>query len=358
VSRLLYSFEGIYKESRRPKKIIKNDVIELYFNLINFLLLTNIFPPNDNIDKYDIGNGKYNRMHINLRIGLIKGVLPEFLLKIDNVAFHHFIQDNFSLSEIKGILKMSPCQTWKKLFTNKKFKRNIIIDFIKSQNDNYIKIKFLKYCKNDTPSFLLKNVGLATEIFVLLFLLLQNYGYIIPLLLHQRIFRNFRDVFSSNTSSKDIKEKYIMTPTDFLLLSKGRIFALELGRDKPELISTLASISGIPTVYIDAKLNLGPKFGYKCNYCFVSFTICRKYIDLFKIGKIEKVTCSNCVYINNCRDKVYAYNLKNNDKIKKHIHCSCYEKMTSVQKELIYISLEPLPTYPIVTGLDKIELGL
>lgn len=360
VSRLLYSFEEIYKDSRKSKYSLKDEVIDLYFGLINFLLLTNIFPPNEDIDKYDIGNGKYEEIHKSLRLNLIKELLPKQIKSLNDELFNKFVESYFQFREIKKIFGVTT-SSWKDLFGKAQYDRKKIEEYIKEKDIDYFKDnkKIFDFCKEETPPFLLKNVGLASELFVLLYLLSLNCGYVIPLLLHQRIFSNFKDLFSEKSSYNGIKEKFVMIPTDFLLLKKGRTFALELGRGKTELISTLASISGIPTIFIDVNSNLGPKLGYKCNYCFTSFTVCQKYIDNFKKGTMEQriESCSGCNYLSDCQSKVYQYTLKAKPNIKKHIHCSCYDQMTPVQKDLIEVGETMLPSYPIVKGLDKLELG-
>jgi len=350
--RLIYSFEKIYKQSVKGSSDLGNEVVDELFQLINFLLLTNIFPPNDNIDHQDIGNGKYTDVHLDLRANLIDNILPKLIDILDEVSFMEFLQFHFKLSELKKISQIK-CNSWNQFFSHTSYNSSVLKNHI-IQNYSSYRNRFDYYCKTDAPPFLPKNVGLATEIFVYLFLMANDYGYVVPLLLHQRLFSNFLEVFSPNKNVSVVKENYVMVPTDFLLLKRGRVVALELGRGKPELISGFASISGIPTIFVDSYLNLGPKLGYKCNYCFNSLAICQKYIDNFKQGIITDIDCSDCSFLNTCNDKVYEYNFKD---LKKHIHCDCYNQLTQKFKSQLKINSNPLPVYPEVIGLDKLRLG-
>lgn len=362
ISRLFYSIEDIYKKKGGNDKL-KNEMIDIYFNLINFLLKTNIFSPNDDIDQKDIGNGIYLNKNKKFRENLAKEILIKYLERCETSKFFNFLKTYYNLKEIEIIIQKR-IKRWNDIGKNVEIAeiKNKLLGYYKNKtiisNDGCLK----KLCRDKTPPFLLKNVGLATEMFVYIYLITQNYGYIVPLLLHQRLYSNIEEILSKKINEEEaIKEKYVMIPTDFLLLSKGKTYALELGRGKTELISTLASIAAIPTIYIDATLNVGHKFGYKCNYCFNSFDVCNKYIENFKIGKTkEKLDCKECEYSDECKSKVYEYKLCKDKKIIKHIHVSCYNDMKKKYKDALIINEEKgaMPTYPAVTGLEKLSLGL
>lgn len=361
VSRLMYSVHDARKKVLTGLNGLKDELIDAFFNLINFLLLSNIFPPNDGIDTKDIGNGKYENEHKNLRFHLIKNLLPSILREYNDSEFQTFVKKCYTIAELITICPLLSGGTWDRIFNHPNFSKDEIITFLETQPYSYFNRRGLDtYCRNDAPSFLLKNVGLATELFVYLSLISMEYGYVIPLLLHQRLFSCLKNIFSGSITTSDIEEKNILVVTDFLLISKGRIYALELGRGKPDLISSFASVSGIPTIFIDAHLNLGPKFGYKCNLCYNSFTICKKYIKEFKLGNINpEPLCLDCEFSNTCKDKTYQFVWIDDRSVKGHIHKECYDLLSTTKKSKFEIDINVIySTYAIVENLEKLKLGL
>jgi len=133
-------------------------------------------------------------------------------------------------------------------------------------------------------SILPKRVGIAPELLVYCWLIRKNYGYIIPLLLAQRLLGKGKSI----------------TPPDFLLIrSKGEIFGLEVGVGKERQIASFSSITGIPvfTVGIGSVEQPQP---YRCDKCLRWIIYCPFVIDICKenkdkLGQVH-ITCTNCVY--------------------------------------------------------------
>ena len=96
---------------------------------------------------------------------------------------------------------------------------------------------------------MIKNIGLAKELFVFHKLISQNIGFVIPTLLYQRIFKALYEA-----PSKKSNQLFVVRVPDFLVIKGGRVVGIELGRErqffgtrKAELITTFSSACGIPT---------------------------------------------------------------------------------------------------------------
>jgi len=64
-SRLAYALDDYREEKEKIKQMYR-----LWFDIINYLLITNIFSPNDNIDRVDLGTGKYEEIQVHLWAGV------------------------------------------------------------------------------------------------------------------------------------------------------------------------------------------------------------------------------------------------------------------------------------------------
>lgn len=220
--------------------------------------------------------------------------------------------------------------------------RNLILDELSSSkglgNDFFEegmqKIKFLRLkdytgriCRGEGKeyeqffdSILPKRVGIAPELLVYSWFIRKKYGYILPLLLNQRILGNYQSI----------------TAPDFLLLrSKGEIFGLEVGAGKERQIASFSSITGIPvfTVGIGSIEHPQPFRCDKCLrwiiYCPNVITICKENLD--KLGQIhlQCVECASYKDLNEIKAKcpyiVYygeAYNYANEVARRRyHYHC-------------------------------------
>jgi hypothetical protein len=309
-SRLPFLVEEFLKEvakNNNPKKLW--DFYKVWFNFINYLLITNIFALNENIDQCDIGTGKYEDKEWTIREVIVRKIFLNLPISICLPTLFANINKN-ELKELgsKLGLKKEETKTRKdkliKIISKRLEEEKIGMKFKEWLNELPIDSRLWKkltsnFMKYRTPPFLIKNVGLSGELFVLSVLMNENIGYLIPLLLHQRLFSNLKEVLK--TPKVTSIDKYVLFPPDFLLLKQGRVIGMELGGGKTDLISTFAAVSGLPTAYVsprveNSKFKVNRVFGYKCNLCLLSYTVCDKFIELFSeggdIGKIaHKLTC-------------------------------------------------------------------
>ncbi len=228
-----------------------------------------------------------------------------------------------------------------------------------------------------TPPFLIKNTGLAKELFVWQKLVLKNIGFVVPTLLYQRIFKGLSIYFSNDNG-------IIMVPTpDFLIIKGGRVMGVEVGRERPffrtrkaELVTTFSGACVIPTTQVNVKignplidLSIGSwfDFGFKCNRCYRSFIMCKAFIereinDDLQFEKIrpEDRTCVNICGehgMRECPDAAIAAKVKNyasGRTIEKIVHLKCLYKDNIPHVELQKV----VPLYPVVEGLSTLMEGL
>jgi hypothetical protein len=205
-----------------------------------------------------------------------------------------------------------------------------------------------------------KNIGLATELFAYMGMTRENVGYVIPLLLHQKLFHSF-----CSLNQKEVYGQSWIAPTDFMLVSKGRFYAVELGRGKPELMSDFASVTGIPTGFIDVHLNTNNKLGYKCPICYNAFTICDEYQRQFlrfdnPIAMPE--FCSDCTLNDSCSDKILecskSKDTKETQSIRFHCHASCFQSLSVKERRRLKVISNEKPSFPVIEGIDKIKRGI
>jgi len=375
-SRLPFLIEQFLGED--TKKL--SDFYNVWFNFINYLLVTNIFAPNNNVDLIDLGTGKYKDKQWIIR----KVITKEIILKLSKIIspnqfFSLKLLDGLPLTELKKIgykigmteneLKKRKNEIIKKMYEKMKEESNKsrVIQWLEHESINSIVLEKLtkNFMKDKTPAFLIKNIGLAEELYVFSALCKEDMGYVIPLLLHQRLFTRIKDALMN----KNVKfiDKYICFPTDFLLLKHGRTIAVELGRGKPDLISTFAAVSGLPTVYINTVMKntnfkIERDFGYKCNLCMLSYIICDKFIEIFSKGKEivemkpQDLTCIKLcgqTKAKICEDSVIRTKIQNKNY---EVHYQCFlEHYPDKAKHIEIKNLFPL--FPEVKGLKEIKLG-
>ena len=191
-------------------------------------------------------------------------------------------------------------------------------------------------------SLLPKRVGFVPEILVYAYLIRKNYGYVVPLLLAQRLLG---------------KWSYIIPPDFLLLRSKGEIFGLEVGTGKERQIASFSSITSIPvfTVGIGTPEQPQPYRCGKCRkwiiYCDRVIEVCSKNQDNGRGYLICKKECP--LYYKECPYTVYygeAYDYSG--KIRKlRYHYSCV-KDDPLVKEKEFDLIAPIP---FVSGLENIS---
>jgi len=207
--------------------------------------------------------------------------------------------------------------------------------------------------ENIFDSLLPKRVGCVPELLVYCYLIRKNYGYVVPLLLSQRLLGNRQSI----------------VPPDFLLLrSKGETFGLEVGTHKERQIASFSTLTSIPvfTVGIGSPEEPQP---YRCGKCRKWIIYCDKVIEtcaknLDKPGQ-EFIDCSKCenfgnpltgekycpyiVYFGKAHD--YAGNIR-----ELRYHYSCVKDDEVVQEKLRRAQKPKLiAPLPVVYGLEAIK---
>mgnify|MGYP007013838354 CR=1 FL=1 len=230
-----------------------------------------------------------------------------------------------------------------------------------------------KFLRERTPPLLIKNVGLAKELFVFHKLVTKNIGFVIPTLLYQRIFKGLNNIFLVG------KKLVAVNVPDFIVIKGGRAIGVEVGRErsffrtrKAELVTKFSGACGIPTTQINVRVG-NPlverwyDFGFKCNRCYRSFILCEKFIE-GEIGegipfdRVEKqnLTCLDLCgeeRARRCLDAVVNARIKNYTTgrlNKKFVHHRCLynDEVTRVKDADI------IPLFPIIEGMEVLEEGL
>lgn len=318
------------------KKIVTN-----LLKLINFLLYTHIFGPNDKIDKHPINGISYSDYHKRLRKDLTIYIVDNFISKLNPALVCKIFEPQKS-PKISSLLGIN-CNSKKEVTINNKSIS------LKDLKDDELEILTDFFCPIKTPGILIKNLGLATELLAYILLLKQEIGYVLPLLLHQKLFNNLsflkNDKF--NASNNDF-----LTMTDFIVIGNhGRTVFLELGREKDFIPTNISMNTGIPGGTIDLILNTNQKLGYKCPVCFHPFTLCKRFIETIIDQDIKMPTnCEFCDHNNECKDKAIKkkIKIKNNDE-DHYIHQSCWNE------SLGEVADSPIPIYPILKGTENIQ---
>lgn len=200
-------------------------------------------------------------------------------------------------------------------------------------------------------SILPKRVGIVPEILVYCWLIRKKYGYVVPLLLAQRLLGKMESI----------------TPPDFLLIrSKGEIFGLEVGVGKERQISSFSSITGIPIFTVGIGTVEQPQ-PYRCDRCLKWIVYCPYVINLCKLNQDEvgevQVSCASCSYqkdtdITTCPYAVYygeAHNFENKI-VRRRYHYQCVKDdeivKANIEKAAERYLVAPVPT---VYGIEHLS---
>jgi hypothetical protein len=107
-------------------------------------------------------------------------------------------------------------------------------------------------------SLLPKRLGLASELLVFAMLLLKPYGYVVPLLMNQRLIRG---------GSHPTQKVDYLAPPDFLLFREhGQIFGIEVGSGKDDQNAKFSLITSIPLFSARLGDHRQPQ-PYRCGRC-------------------------------------------------------------------------------------------
>ena len=205
-------------------------------------------------------------------------------------------------------------------------------------------------------SILPKRVGIVPEILVYCWLIRKNYGYVVPLLLAQRLL---------GKGGKSI------IPPDFLLLrSKGEVFGLEVGAGKAKKerqIASFCSVTGIPVFTVGIGSIEQPQ-PYRCDKCLRWIVYCPFVIDICKENRDKPgqvhLSCSECSYFKNMEDVVkcpyvvYFGKARNyaGEEVVRRYHYRCVQDdpyvKEAIRKDPQRYLIAPLPT---VYGIEHLS---
>jgi len=198
--------------------------------------------------------------------------------------------------------------------------------------------------------------GLWHELLVYIFLLRNDLGYIIPLILEQKFL-----------SGSDV-----LVPPDFLLITKDKnLYGIEVGRKKEIQSGAFSLKSNIPTASIDTE---NSRNSDRCPICRKWILFCPKVIEDFsdldkKIEKVEIKCCEGCSYFKEdeilkgacpyskySRGKTIKINHKFTDGL--HYHYQCVLKSLSEKDKKSLIESKDKTAikthYPYYSGLEAL----
>jgi hypothetical protein len=223
--------------------------------------------------------------------------------------------------------------------------KKIYEDAKKFKGDLSYKDKKTKKLYYAVDSLFPKSVGAAVELIVYAYLIRHNFGYVIPMLLNQRLLSH---------------DSHSIAP-DFLIVKNGRIFGVEVKQafeKTPDHIFEFSSQTSIPVVVARVP-NTVP---LRCPICKKWILYCDEVINRFSdySQKIEdiKISCKKeCTNFKKCNYITYKGILKSNEKKEFHYHYDCVKKKPFVRgllKDKNEQEKRLISYYPYVKGLSKL----
>jgi hypothetical protein len=201
--------------------------------------------------------------------------------------------------------------------------------------------------------------GLWHELLVYIFVIRNNIGFILPLLLHQKIY------------SKDDH----LVPPDFLILTKDkRVYGIEVGIKKEIQSGSFSLKTAIPTATIDT---INSRNSDRCPICKKWINFCPYVIEKFAdfnsdISKVEVRCLTECnkytredILTGTCKYSKYSRNraatlehTHHNYSDNKHYHYSCVLSNVSEEKKNEIIGAQDtvaIKTHiPYYSGLEEL----
>jgi len=174
--------------------------------------------------------------------------------------------------------------------------------------------------------------GLWHELLVYIFILRHNLGYILPLLLHQKIYS---------------KDDHLVPPDFFLITVDKHIYGIEVGSKKEIQSGSFSLKTSIPTATIDT---INSRNSDRCPICKKWINFCPFVIDKFSdftsdISKSEvrcltdcnlytpqQIANGDCKYSKYSRNQIQAQHTQHPYSDGKHYHYSCVLNSVSQQK--------------------------
>jgi hypothetical protein len=215
---------------------------------------------------------------------------------------------------------------------------------------------------NAFDSLLPKRHGLAVELIVYGMLLLKRYGYVVPLLMTQRLIRGGSHLEGSKKIS-------YLAPPDFLLLrEKGQTFGIEVGSAKDDQNTKFSVVTSVPLFSVRLGDHRQPQ-PYRCARCnkwivystfvirgLIAGTISTEVesvdADRYLEGKLEGVEENDLAFYGNAIDHTGT-------KQTRRYHYRCVKDQALVQRrvngETRHATKGIILPVPLVRGLDLLQ---
>jgi hypothetical protein len=202
--------------------------------------------------------------------------------------------------------------------------------------------------------------GLWHELLVYIIILRNNLGYILPLLLHQKIYS---------------RDDHLIPPDFFILTTDKKIFGIEVGYSKEIQLASFSFKTGIPILSVDTR---NSRNSDRCPICNKWIGFCPIVIERFSdfegevpknpelkcltvcnIFSDEEIISGKCKYSKYARKKTKMAHTQHNFNKGFHYHYKCVLDNVGQKKRKEIINAEDitaikthLPHYDVFKGLE------
>lgn len=273
-----------------------------------------------------------------------KSYLKMILHVVNELLIQEPVTTSAYFSERKRFMNFMKKQNISYFFEDEEAKK-IYEEAKKFKGDLSYKDKKTKKLYYAVDSLLPKSIGAAIELIVYAYLIRHDFGYVIPMLLNQRLLSH---------------DSHLIAP-DFLIVKNGRIFGVEVKqafKKTPDHIFDFSSETSIPVVVARVP-NTVP---LRCPICKKWILYCDEIIDRFSdySQKIEniKISCKReCQNFRKCNYITYKGVLKSSKEKELHYHYNCVKKkpfVRNLMKDKKEQEKRLISYYPHVQGLSKL----
>jgi len=270
--------------------------------------------------------------------------LKIILYSVNQLLIQEPVTTSAYFSERKRLMNFMEKQNISHFFEDEEAKK-IYEEAKKFKGDLSYKDKKTKKLYYAVDSLLPKSIGATIELIVYAYLIRHNFGYVIPMLLNQRLLS---------------RDSHLIAP-DFLIVKNGRIFGVEVKQafqETPDHIFDFSSETSIPVVVARVP-NTVP---LRCPICKKWILYCDEIINRFSdySQKVEdiKISCKKeCSNFKKCNYVTYKGVLKSSEEKELHYHYNCVKKKPFVRnllKDKKEQEKRLISYYPYVQGLSKL----
>lgn len=194
-------------------------------------------------------------------------------------------------------------------------------------------------------SFFPKIRGGLIELLVYIYLLQRRLGFVVSLLIQQRLLSGLRPSIA---------------PPDILLLrSKKEIVGLEIGRGKEKQSADFSLLTSIPTFSID----IVERQPFRCDGCGRWIIYCDKIIEFYSYVGVPNnhdyiIYCVDCPHFNggSCRDIIFHGEATNRYGVTRearyHLRCIDAARRREISADFDQYFESLVAYYPLVKGLE------